>query len=222
MNCSHLLSSQGSIKKGRGKIQSAVANIVTVLFQLALSDAIHSIGENVDEGASNSRNEDHVLLPVIEINQFLEVGHEMADIAESVDLVGGLGERDVGDVELSDLSRVVNVNVLEDGETRLNWLNETTAAVSVVLRDEAVNGTDEEALPVGSSVKDLLLDGLWVEFIKKGANWVSDIFFWLLSESLSSSTVGLEKRLSLGTVQGVLLIESVDVDTFLYLQKQTS
>lgn len=101
-------------------------------------------------------------------------------------------------------------------------MNETTAAVSVVLRDEAVNGTDEEALPVGSSVKDLLLDGLWVEFIKKGANWVSDIFFWLLSESLSSSTVGLEKRLSLGTVQGVLLIESVDVDTFLYLQKQTS
>lgn len=55
-------------------------------------------------------------------------------------------------------------------------MNETTAAVSVVLRDEAVNGTDEEALPVGSSVKDLLLDGLWVEFIKKGANWVSDIF----------------------------------------------
>ena len=98
-------------------------------------------------------------------------------------------------------------------------MNETTAAVSVVLRDEAVNGTDEEALPVGSSVKDLLLDGLWVEFIKKGASWVSDIF---LSESLSSSTVGLEKRLSLGTVQGVLLIESVDVDTFLYLQKQTS
>ena len=102
-------------------------------------------------------------------------------------------------------------------------MNETTAAVSVVLRDEAVNGTDEEALPVGSSVKDLLLDGLWVEFIKKGANWVSDIFCWFfLSESLSSSTVGLEKRLSLGTVQGVLLIESVDVDTFLYLQKQTS
>ena len=99
-------------------------------------------------------------------------------------------------------------------------MNETTAAVSVVLRDEAVNGTDEEALPVGSSVKDLLLDGLWVEFIKKGASWVSDIFF--LSESLSSSTVGLEKRLSLGTVQGILLIESVDVDTFLYLQKQTS
>ena len=120
MNCSHLLSSQGSIKKGRGKIQSAVANIVTVLFQLALSNALHSIWEDVDEGASNSRNEDHVLLPVIEINQFLEVGHEMADIAESVDLVGGLGERDVGNVELSDLSRVVNVNVLEDGEARLN------------------------------------------------------------------------------------------------------
>lgn len=120
MNCSHLLSSQGSIKKGGAKIQSAVANIVTVLFQLALSNAFHSIGENVDEGASNSRNEDHVLLPVIEIDQFLEVGHEMADIAESVDLVGGLGERDVGDVELSDLSRVVNVNVLEDSETRLN------------------------------------------------------------------------------------------------------
>ena len=99
-------------------------------------------------------------------------------------------------------------------------MNETTAAVSVVLRDEAVNGTDEEALPVSSSVKDLFRDGLWVEFIKKGASWVSDIFF--LSESLSSSTVGLEKRLSLGTMQGVLLIESVDVDTFLYLQKQTS
>jgi len=81
----------------------------------------------------------------------------MADIAVSVDDVGSLGETNVGDVELSDLSGIVDLDVVDNGETIADSLGETTTALLVEVGGEAIDDTEEEHLVVGGGIGKSLL-----------------------------------------------------------------
>ena len=77
----------------------------------------------------------------------------MADIAEGVDSVGSLGEGDVRKRELAELSRIVDVDVVEDSEATADSLGETATAVAVETTSRAIDDAEEHFFVVSGRVR---------------------------------------------------------------------
>lgn len=124
----------------------------------------------------------------------------MRDITEGVDLVGSLGQLDGSNVEFSKLVGLVDFNVVEDGEASDDRLNESDSAGLIEAGCESINATNEEGFVVSASLSDLVLSvGILI----------------LLSESGSLHASLLEFGGGEGSVNLSLLVDSVNIDSFL-------
>ena len=72
----------------------------------------------------------------------------MANIAESVDDVGSLGETDGGKIELGGVLWQPNLPGVRDSKTALDSPDEASLAVSVEARDKALDDSEKDVLPV--------------------------------------------------------------------------
>ena len=163
-------------------------------------DALPLGGDLGNESTTGTGSENNVLLWVLDIDQLLELLDEMRDIAEGVDLVGGLGQLDGSDVEFSELVGLVDLNVVEDGEASDDGLNESDSAGLVEAGGESINATNEEG---------------FIELGGGGDLFLSVCIIIILSESSSLSASRLEFGGGEGSVNLSLLVDSVDVDSFL-------
>ena len=165
------------------------------------------------------------MVGVGEIDESLELFNEGRGIAESVGHVGSFGETDIGNVELSQVSGIVDSDVVKNGESVGDGHDETIFAAIVEIGGKSFNSADKESFPVFGALNDNSLDFLGGDFIVILLISGIIVTFLLvlvllvivlgLSEEGSFGTVGLEDRGSLGSVFMALIQNSLDIESFL-------
>ena len=175
------------------------------------------------------------MVGVGEIDESLELFNEGRGIAESVGHVGSFGETDIGNVELSQVSGIVDSDVVKNGESVGDGHDETIFAAIVEIGGKSFNSADKESFPVFGALNDnsldflggdfiviLLISGILVTFLLVLVLLVLVLLVIVLlvivlglSEEGSFGTVGLEDRGSLGSVFMALIQNSLDIESFL-------
>ena len=206
--------SQLGVEEEGGKLTGAAADIVADLSLFAVLDALAERGVVTGEDTSDAGGEHDVLVGVLVVGQGGCLLGQVSDVAVGEHSVGSLGQVNVRKVELGQLVRSVEVDVVEDIEGAGDEASESTAALLVIGGGESVDESEADTLVVGST-------GL-----NSGDGGVSSIVSSRLFVTLLFKVVGCGASLVHGdhTLGGVLLVlssDSVNVDAFLLSSKQT-
>ena len=112
----YLFRSQLGVEEGGAESTATVADIEAVALLVALCDAVFLIPELVDQGSACAGEQSDVLLVVLVVEEGSELLDQMGHIAVGVDVVGSLREVDGREVELGNLSWIVDGKVINDIE----------------------------------------------------------------------------------------------------------
>ena len=208
--------SQLGVEEEGGKLTGAAADIVADLSLFAVLDALAERGVVTGEDTSDAGGEHDVLVGVLVVGQGGCLLGQVSDVAVGEHSVGSLGQVNVRKVELGQLVRSVEVDVVEDIEGAGDEASESTAALLVIGGGESVDESEADTLVVGST-------GL-----NSGDGGVSSIvssslfiFFKLLFKVVGCGASLVHGDHTLGGVLLVLSSDSVNVDAFLSSSKQT-
>ena len=208
--------SQLGVEEEGGKLTGAAADIVADLSLFAVLDALAERGVVTGEDTSDAGGEHDVLVGVLVVGQGGCLLGQVSDVAVGEHSVGSLGQVNVRKVELGQLVRSVEVDVVEDIEGAGDEASESTAALLVIGGGESVDESEADTLVVGST-------GL-----NSGDGSISSIvssrliiFFRLLFKVVGCGASLVHGDHTLGGVLLVLSSDSVNVDAFLSSSKQT-
>lgn len=201
--------SQLGVEEEGGKLTGAAADIVADLSLFAVLDALAERGVVTGEDTSDAGGEHDVLVGVLVVGQGGCLLGQVSDVAVGEHSVGSLGQVNVRKVELGQLVRSVEVDVVEDIEGAGDEASESTAALLVIGGGESVDESEADTLVVGST-------GL-----NSGDGSISSIvssrliiFFRLLFKVVGCGASLVHGDHTLGGVLLVLSSDSVNVDAF--------
>ena len=194
-------SSELRIEESDGDFGGAQTDHEAISLLVTIGNTFSLLRDSVNHGTGDTREDDHVLFGVLDVEKLGQLASDRSDRAMGVHNVGSLSQTDVGKVELGRVLRQPDLVSVQDGEGVADHVSETTFAVEVEVGDCTIDDSEESGLVEGSVVTDKFLSLFWRDFS--------------LLQLLGSQSVLSKVWLSHCSVLGSLGVESVDIHTFL-------
>ena len=150
----HIAYSKAGIKEDRGEFSVAGTDHVAVSPLFAFRSAVGKLTNGVDKGATNTWENDDILIWVLVIGEGSELRCQRASIAKSVDDVGSLSETNGGNVELGGVLGQPNLPRVHDWKSIADSLGKARSAILVEARGEAIDDSNQKGLIVSRVVSD--------------------------------------------------------------------